>query len=95
MKSLNCFSGRANVEMESELEAASKLVERAFIRIQKSERKAKHVQQAIKDTRKDKIEEMVTHLQWLLEHKKQLEQDLDVLDKKLKEKRMRIKERTG
>ncbi|KAG2828326.1 hypothetical protein PC112_g8506 [Phytophthora cactorum] len=61
--SLNCFSSRAAVETESELEAASKLVERAFNRIQKSDSKRDRVQQAIKDTRAGKTQEMESHLE--------------------------------
>ncbi|GMF17722.1 unnamed protein product [Phytophthora lilii] len=92
--SLNCFSARANVETESELEAASKLVERAFNRIQKSESKRDRVKQAIKDTRAGKTQEMEAHLQWLVQRKARLEQELSTVDKQLKEKRMRLKERT-
>ncbi|KAG6576377.1 beta-ketoacyl synthase [Phytophthora cinnamomi] len=93
--SLNCFSSRAAVEAESELEAASKLVEHAFNRIQRSDSKRDRVQQAIKDTRAGKAQEMETHLQWLLQQKARLEQELNVVDKQLEEKRMRIAERAA
>ncbi|ETI52840.1 hypothetical protein F441_04074 [Phytophthora nicotianae CJ01A1] len=92
--SLNCFSSRAAVEAESELEEASKLVERAFNRIQKSDSKRERVQQAIKDTRVGKKQEMESHLQWLMQQKSRLERELSVVDKQLEEKRMRLKERT-
>lgn len=93
--SMNCFSSRAAVEAESELEAASKLVERAFNRIQKSDSKRDRVQQAIKDTRADKALEMETHLQWLLQQKARLELQLNSVDKQLEEKRMRLTERAA
>ncbi|KAF1772158.1 hypothetical protein JG687_00005049 [Phytophthora cactorum] len=93
--SLNCFSSRAAVETESELEAASKLVERAFNRIQKSDSKRDRVQQAIKDTRAGKTQEMESHVQWLMQQKSRLERELNVVDKQLEEKRMRLKERTA
>ena len=91
--SLNCFSGRGDVETESKLEAASKLVELAFNRIQKSDNKYEDVQQAIRDKRLEKIQEMETHLQWLLQQKTQLERDLSFVNKQLKDKRMRLEER--
>ncbi|EGZ15651.1 hypothetical protein PHYSODRAFT_333874 [Phytophthora sojae] len=84
--SMNCFSSRAAVEAESELEAASKL---------KSDSKRDRVQQAIKDTRADKALEMETHLQWLLQQKARLELQLNSVDKQLEEKRMRLTERAA
>ncbi|OWZ22458.1 hypothetical protein PHMEG_0002829 [Phytophthora megakarya] len=92
--SLNCFSARANVESESELEAASKLVERAFNRIQKTDSKSDRVQQALKDTRASKTHEMETHLLWLVQQKSRLERELHAMDTQLETKRMRLKERT-
>jgi len=73
--SLNCFGARAHVETESELEAASKLVERAFNRIQKTDSKHDRVREAIKGTRVAKTQEMEAHLQWLQEVTARLEQD--------------------
>ncbi|KAF4031589.1 hypothetical protein GN244_ATG16580 [Phytophthora infestans] len=93
--SLNCFSSRTTVEAESELEEASKLVERAFNRIQKSDSRRERVQQAIKDTRAGKKQEMESHLQWLMQEKSRLERELNVVDKQLEEKRMRLTERTA
>lgn len=92
--SLNCFTGRADVETESKLEAASKLVERAFHHIQKSDNRYKLVKQAIKDKRLEKRQEMETHLQWLVLQKTQLERDLEAVDQQLEDKRMRLQERT-
>ncbi|GMF54202.1 unnamed protein product [Phytophthora fragariaefolia] len=93
--SLNCFSSRATVETESELEAASQLVERAFNRIQKSDSKRERVQQAIKDTRAGKAQEMEAHLQWLMQRRARLEQELKAVDKQLEEKKMRLAERAA
>nr|KAE8945527.1 hypothetical protein PF009_g4809 [Phytophthora fragariae] len=91
----NPLFSRATVEAESELEAASKLVERAFNRIQKSDSKRNRVQQAIKDTRAGKAQEMETHLQWLMQEKARLEQELNSVDKQLEDKRMRLTERAA
>ncbi|KAH7474399.1 hypothetical protein PRIC1_013477 [Phytophthora ramorum] len=93
--SLNCFSARTHLETESELEAASKLVERAFNRLQKSDTKRERVERAIKDTRTDKTQEMETHLQWLVQQKTRLERELNAVDTQLEEKKMRLKERTA
>ncbi|CAI5719253.1 unnamed protein product [Peronospora destructor] len=91
--SLNCFTGRADVKTESKLEAASKLAEVAFTRLEKSDNMYKCVQEAIKAKRLEKIQELETHLQWLLQQKTQLERDLNVVDKQLEDKKMRLKER--
>ncbi|CAH0484992.1 unnamed protein product [Peronospora farinosa] len=90
---LNCFSGRADVETESKLEAASNQVELAFTRIQKSDKKYQCLEQAIKDKHLEKTQEMETHLQWLFQQKTQLEQDFHIVNKQLEDKKMRLKER--
>uniref|UniRef100_M4BA24 Uncharacterized protein n=1 Tax=Hyaloperonospora arabidopsidis (strain Emoy2) TaxID=559515 RepID=M4BA24_HYAAE len=93
--SLNCFSGRASIEADTELEQASKQVESVFKRIQRSDKRVERVHKAIRDTRSNKTHEMETHLQWLLQQKMRLERDLNVVDKQLEEKRMRLMERAG
>ncbi|KAL7692173.1 hypothetical protein Plhal304r1_c007g0028331 [Plasmopara halstedii] len=91
--SLNCFSARAVAETDSELEAASKSVERTFKRMQLSEKKRDSLRQAIKDIRASKAKEMEAHLQWLMEQKSRLEQEIITVNLQLEEKRMRLDER--
>ncbi|EEY58021.1 uncharacterized protein PITG_00628 [Phytophthora infestans T30-4] len=38
---------------------------------------------------------MESHLQWLMQEKSRLERELNVVDKQLEEKRMRLTERTA
>ncbi|CAI5734506.1 unnamed protein product [Hyaloperonospora brassicae] len=91
--SLNCFSGRASVEADTELEEASKQAERVYKRIQRSDNRRERVLRAIRDTHGDKTHEMESHLQWLLQQKMRLERDLDVVSKQLEEKKRGLEER--
>ncbi|RLN13769.1 hypothetical protein BBJ28_00013582 [Nothophytophthora sp. Chile5] len=93
--SLNCLNTRARLETESELEAASKLVERAFNRIQKTETKSERVERSIREARTSKTTEMEKHLQWLSAQKARLESELSTVDTQLAEKKMLLHERTN
>ncbi|TDH67997.1 hypothetical protein CCR75_008165 [Bremia lactucae] len=92
--SLNCFSARSTIETNSELEAASKLVERTFGRILKTDIKRERVRQAIKDVRASKTHERESHVEWLKQRKSLLVKELVALDQQLEEKKMRLHERT-
>lgn len=93
MMNLNCVNARTRIQTESELEAASKKVESAFIRMQVKEVKTDQVELAIQQAKETKAAEMQTHLQWLLEQKRKLEQELNDVDKKLEEKKLMLQER--
>ncbi|KAI9915831.1 hypothetical protein PsorP6_007976 [Peronosclerospora sorghi] len=93
--SINCFSSRATVGTESELEAASKLVERAFRLLQKADTRRERVQEAIQDVCSVTQHERTVQLQRLVELKMQLEDELRAVDKELADKRMRLEERAG
>lgn len=90
---LNCVNARSRIQTESELEAASKKVENAFNRLQVKQTKTDQVQLAIQQTKQSKTTEMQTHLQWLLQQKQKLEQELSSVDKQLEEKKLLLQER--
>lgn len=95
MMNLNCVNARARIQAESELEAASKKVESAFIRMQVKEVKTDAVALAIREAQETKASEMQAHIAWLQEQKRRLEQELRDVDKKLEEKKLLLQERTA
>ncbi|KAF1334668.1 hypothetical protein FI667_g1458, partial [Globisporangium splendens] len=90
---LNCVNARSRIQTESELEAASKKVESAFNRLQAKQSKSEQVQLAIQQTKADKRAEMQTHLQWLLQQKEKLEQEMVDVDKQLEDRKLLLQER--
>lgn len=95
MLALNCAGARARVQAESELEAASKRVEVAFNKIQLREVKRGQMETAIKDTREKKLGEMSAHLDWLVQERARLADELASVDKELAEKKLRLQERAA
>lgn len=95
MLALNCVNARARVAAESELEEASKKVESAFIRMQVKEEETDQVAGAIRRTKAAKAAEMQSHLAWLLEQKRRLEQELGDVDRALADKKLLLQERSA
>ena len=90
---LNCVSARARLQSETQLEAASRQVEKTFNRIQVKEAASETVEEQIAALRLRQVEETQVHLQWLQQRKQRLAQQDQEIDAKLDEMRLLLEER--
>lgn len=91
---LNCVGSRARLQAETDLEEASKLVEKAVNTIQVKQSKTDLMTKAIQDAKAKQRAERQHQLERLMARKARLEEELAAIDHKLAEKQLLLQERT-
>lgn len=90
---LNCVGSRARLLAETDLEEASKQVEKAVNTIQIKQSKTDLMAKAIQEAKAKQRAERQHQLERLLARKARLEEELAVIDHKLAEKQLLLQER--